>query len=93
MVQNYLATTLLQETANGLTKLSADAGPEINEKKTAVMTNDADTYIKMKGEIVKCVPECTYRARLVNSRDKSGKENQERDWNSNEKVSRSYGVN
>jgi hypothetical protein len=46
-----------QETVNGPTKPHTDAGLKINKKKTEVMTNSTDTYIKLNREALDYVPE------------------------------------
>jgi hypothetical protein len=45
---------------NEVTKLSTDAGQQINTKKTKVMTNSAEIEIKLKVGALEYVPEYTY---------------------------------
>jgi len=46
-----------QETVNGPTELNTDARLKINKKKTELMTNSTDTYIKLDGEALDHVTE------------------------------------
>lgn len=44
---------------NELIKLSTDAGLQINAKNIKVMANNAEIEIKLNGETLECVLECT----------------------------------
>ena len=41
-----------QETVNGPTELNTDARLKINKKKTELITNSTDTYIKLNGKLL-----------------------------------------
>jgi hypothetical protein len=55
----------LQEMMNELTEVSTVAGLQINTKNTKVMANSAEIKIKLNGETLECVPECTYLGQLI----------------------------
>lgn len=63
----------LQEMMNELTEVSTVAGLKINAKNTKVMENSAEIEIKLNGEALECVPECTYLGQLISFRDNMGK--------------------
>lgn len=63
----------LQQTVKELTKLSTDAGSQINTKKTKVTTNSAEIEIKLNAEAFEYVPEYTYVGQLISFSDNPGK--------------------
>jgi hypothetical protein len=55
----------LREMMNGLTEVSTVAGLQINAKNTKVMANSTEIKIRLNGETLECVPECTYVPRTT----------------------------
>ena len=64
----------IQETVNEPTELNTDARLKINKKKTELMTNSTDTYIKLNGEALDYVAEYIHVGQMISLRDNSGKE-------------------
>ena len=56
-----------------LTKLSTVAGLQMKAKNTKVMANSAEMEIKLNGETLEFVPECTYLGQLISFRNNTGK--------------------
>jgi hypothetical protein len=64
----------IQEMINKLTKLNTDAGLQIKAKNIKVMVNSAEIEIKLNGETLEYVPECTYLGQLISFRNNTGKD-------------------